>query len=106
MGRKSSAKGTPPPAPPVEPPKRSLTPLVVIVATAAIAIGAFAYMRSPGPDDVAQAAASTNSAAPAESLTSPPPEAPPQDLKPHPQEKLPPLQFPGYPMARPAETVR
>ena len=30
----------------------------------------------------------------------------PSDLKPHPQENLPPLQFPGYPTARPPEVVR
>ena len=30
----------------------------------------------------------------------------PTDLKPHPQENLPPLQFPGYPMARPPEVVK
>jgi hypothetical protein len=30
----------------------------------------------------------------------------PTDLKPHPQENLPPLQFPAYPMARSPEAVR
>lgn len=103
MGRKSSAKANMPPPQPPAAPNRSLTPLVAIVAVTAIAIGAFAYMRNTGSDEIAQAAAASNAAPP------PAPEAPappPQDLKPHPQANLPALQFPGYPMARPPEVVR
>jgi hypothetical protein len=98
MGRKSSAKannqgGTRPPEP-----SRSKTPVVAatLVGVAVLA-GAFALM-SDSPSEAEQQAAAAAQI---------PDRGPiPSDLKPHPQENLPPLNFPAYPMARSPEVVR
>ena len=60
--------------------------------------GALAYWRQP---DAALASPSATAAAPATVVEYQQP-----ILEPHPQKTLPPLQFPGYPMARPPEVVR
>lgn len=95
MGRKSSAKaanqGAPPPPPP-----RSNTPVVLTsVIVVGLLIGGVAYFAPSPVEEETAAAAQTSSRGPI-----------PTDLKPHPQENLPPLQFPAYPMARSPEAVR
>lgn len=99
MGRKSSAKSqaTPPP-PSAGAPKRSSGPFVAAIAAVVLAVGLFAYLRQAGPQaEGAAAAAPQSAAAPAPA---------PANLKPHPQENLPALQFPGYPTPRSPEVVR
>jgi len=101
MGRKSSAKTkTPSNAPPPDR-QKSKTPLVVAsFVVVALAAGVVTYLRSgaapsdPASGALAALAADTQAAQPI-----------PSGLKPHPQANLPPLQFPGYPMARPPEVV-
>lgn len=92
MGRKSSAKSAPPATPPVD--KKGL-PFLAIAGVLALAVvaGALLYTRS-GSSEAAGGPVAANVAAPS-----------PTDLKPHQQANLPPLQFPSYPMPRPAETV-
>jgi hypothetical protein len=98
MGRKSSAKRTAagaPPTPPSSPKKRtSVLPLTAAVAVVLL-IGGFVYTRN-AHDNTAVA-----DAAPAAQPVAPPP----QDLKPHPQANLPPLDVPNYPLGRPREAV-
>jgi len=69
--------------------------VAAIVAVAVVA-GGVIYVRSGSTTPAATSAAI------------PIPERPqiPDDLKPHPQANLPPLQFPGYPMPRSPEVVR
>jgi hypothetical protein len=103
MGRKSSSKSqAAPPAAPLPEPKGSRTAIVVVAVIAvAVAAGAFAYLRQV--DAVSQTpAAATTPAAPV--LT--PVATAPLVLKPHVQENLPPLQFPGYPTQRSPEVIR
>jgi Protein of unknown function with PCYCGC motif len=97
MGRKSSAKAkSPAGAPPPDEP-RGKTPVVAAgLIVVALAVGAFTYLNNATPSGGEQAAA----------LQIPDRGPTPTDLKPHPQENLPPLQFPGYPMARSPEVVR
>src|SRR5690242_1678902 len=98
MGRKSSAKAnasanTPPPSEP-----RSKAPLVVtgLIAVALVA-GVFTYFSGSTPSEAEQAGASAAQV----------PDRPiPTDLKPHPQENLPALNFPGYATPRPPEVVK
>jgi len=95
MGRKSSSKSQTPPAAPPSQVKRGFSPLLGAAFVAAVAIGGgFFYWRQqsvPAPDAAAQAAQ----------------HAPvPADLKPHPQEKLPQLQFPAYAPPRPPDVIR
>jgi hypothetical protein len=96
MGRKSSAKakspaGTPPPDQP-----RSKTPVLVAgLIVVALGVGLVTYLNKSEADQAATSAA----------LQVPDRGPTPTDLKPHPQENLPRLQFPGYPMARPPEVV-
>jgi hypothetical protein len=103
MGRKSSSKSqaAPPAAPPAEP-KGSRTAIVVVAVIAVgVAAGAFAYLRQV--DAVSQTpAAATTPAAPVLSTVT----AAPLVLKPHVQENLPPLQFPGYATQRSPEVIR
>ncbi|MES1256368.1 MAG: PCYCGC motif-containing (lipo)protein [Acidobacteriota bacterium] len=95
MGRKSSAKGSTPPEPPAGASRRSPILLVGgLFVLAALAGGAF-YLRSGASAD-AQAA---------NALDAPARPPIPADLKPHAQANLPPLEFPGYEMPRPAATV-
>ena len=99
MGRKSSAKAKAPTgAPPPDQP-RAKAPLVVAgLIVAALAVGAFTYLNNASSSEAEQAGTSA--------LQIPDRGPTPTDLKPHPQENLPPLQFPGYPMARPPEVVK
>ena len=95
MGRKSSSKARALPPGEAPDPKRPFPALLVgAVAALAVIIGGFVYWQqreTPAQDAAAQV----------------PQYAPlPADLKPHPQENLPPLEFPAYPMQRPAEVVR
>ena len=63
----------------------------------ALAVGALTYLQRfdrPSPNSRPRHSRSSRS------------RADPTDLKPHPQENLPPLNFPGYPTARPPEVVR
>jgi hypothetical protein len=95
MGRKSSAKnnastGTPPPDQP-----RSKAPLIAAgLIMLAVAVGAVTYF--------------TDTAAEQQAAVSQAPDRGPiaGDLKAHPQENLPPLQFPDYPTSRPPEVIR
>lgn len=81
-----------------------MMPLVAIVVASAIGIGAFAYMRqTPGAPETAAADTGTSAGVPQNTA---PQRTVPPDLKPHQQANLPPLNFPGYPMARPAQVVR
>jgi hypothetical protein len=103
MGRKSTSKSqaAPPAAPPIAP-KRSRAAIVVVAGVAVVlAAGAFAYLRQA--DAVSQTTAAATPAAPV--LTSVA-TAPGVVLKPHVQENLPPLQFPGYPTQRSPEVIR
>jgi hypothetical protein len=99
MGRKSSAKSqTAPPAPPPSEPKRSSRSVLALLVVAALAVAAFAYLRqgAAAPEQpVASAAAQATPAA-----------VPAANMKPHTQENLPPLQFPGYAPPRPPDVVR
>jgi uncharacterized protein with PCYCGC motif len=98
MGRKSSAKAKPPTsAPHAGDAPRAKTPVVVAsVMLIALAVGIFTYLSDSTPSEAQQ---------PASALQVP--DRPiPTDLKPHPQENLPPLNFPGYATARPPEIVR
>jgi hypothetical protein len=99
MGRKSSSKANRGDAPATAAPPRSKTPIVVAGALiAAFAIGGLTYFgSSPAVEQDAAAAAAAQF----------PDRGPiPADLKAHPQENLPPLEFPAYPTARPADVVR
>ena len=94
MGRKSSAKGNAPTqTPPVQP--RSKAPVMVAgLIVLALVAGALTYFTAPAPAEEQQASASSDRGPIA------------ADLKAHPQENLPPLQFPAYPTSRPPEVVR
>jgi hypothetical protein len=96
MGRKSSAKGQPPPPAETSEPKRFTSVLVVALAALVLVLGGLAYWRynDQTGQDVAQAA--TPAVA----------EVPEVFKRPHPQKNLPALQFPAYPMGRPPEVVR
>jgi hypothetical protein len=63
----------------------------------AVLVGVFTYFSGSTPSEAEQAGASASQL----------PERPiPTDLKPHPQENLPALNFPGYATARPPEVVK
>jgi hypothetical protein len=98
MGRKSGSKSqaAPPAAPPIAQ-KRSATAIVAVgVIAVVLAAGAFVYLRQvDAVSPIASPGSPVTSVAPA-----------PSELKPHAQEKLPPLQFPGYAMQRPPEVIR
>jgi uncharacterized protein with PCYCGC motif len=101
MGRKSSAKAKSPagaPPPPDQP--RAKAPVVVAgLLVVAAAVGAFAYFSNSTASEAETAGTSAALQVPDRGPT-------PTDLKPHPQENLPPLQFPGYATARPPEVVK
>lgn len=87
MGRKSSAKshGVPQPEP-----ARSSTRVTAAIVVALVALGAVIYLRQGNGDPQQTVAA----------------QAPlPQNLKPHTQDKLPPLDIPTY-VQRPPEVIR
>ena len=99
MGRKSSAKAnTPPSAPPPDKPR----------GKAASYRRRLDRHRTRGRrPDVSAAIPRLPSEQAAASTVQIPDRGPiPTDLKPHPQENLPPLNFPGYPTARSPEVVR
>ena len=99
MGRKSSAKAnTPPSAPPPDKPRAKAPAIVAGLIVVALAVGVLTFLGDSTPSEQ-QAAASAASQFPDRGPI-------PADLKPHPQENLPPLKFPGYPMARSPEVVR
>ena len=95
MGRKSSAKAASNNLTPTPPPPRSKAPVVVGLILVALVVGVFAYMKESPAEQQAGAASQIPDRGPI-----------PADLKPHPQENLPPLEFPAYPMARSPEAVR
>jgi uncharacterized protein with PCYCGC motif len=98
MGRKSSAKAKPPTsAPPPGDTPRPKTPIVVAgLLMIALVVGVVTYLSDSTPSEAQQTASALQV-----------PDRPiPTDLKPHPQENLPPLNFPGYATARPPEIVR
>jgi hypothetical protein len=100
MGKKSSAKAnTPPAAPPPERPRSKAPAIAAGLVLVALAVGVFTYMRDGSPADAQQ-----NPAAADAQIPQRPPV--PADLKAHPQADLPPLQFPGYPTARPPDVIR
>ena len=100
MGRKSSAKATSPAgAPPPDQPRAKAPLIVAGLIVLALAVGVFTYLSNSTPSEAEQAGASAALQVPDRGPT-------PTDLKPHPQENLPSLQFPGYPMARPPEVVK
>ena len=98
MGKKSSAKtgsplGTTPPSEP-----RGKSPAIAAgLIVVALGVGVWTFLGDAAPAE--QAAASAAAQFPDRGPI-------PADLKPHPQENLPPLNFPGYPMARSPEVVR
>jgi hypothetical protein len=92
MGRKSNAKANqPPPVEPVAPKRSSAKIAVAALAVVAVAAVGFTYWRST------QAEPEQTTAAQAAPL--------PANLKAHPQEHLPPLQFPAYPTTRSREVI-
>jgi predicted ribosomally synthesized peptide with SipW-like signal peptide len=100
MGRKSSAKGQPPPTAPAPPeaPKRNTNFIVAGVAVLAVVVGTTAYWHQQSAADTASANADPTASA---AVQYPQPiTAPPADAK------TPELQFPAYPTTRPAEVVR
>jgi hypothetical protein len=99
MGRKSSAKAKPPAgAPPTDEP-RTKTPVVVAgLVVIALVVGVFTYLSNSTPSEAEQAGTSAAPQVPVRPT--------PADLKPHPQENLPVLNFPGYATARPPEVVK
>jgi hypothetical protein len=99
MGKKSSSKSQLPAPPPPAEPKRRSGALIGAVVVVVAALGLMLYMRESGPvvEPSTAAAAAQPAAAPAPV---------PADLKPHLQQNLPPLQFPGYPTPRSPEVVR
>jgi hypothetical protein len=100
MGRKSSAKAKPPTGAPPSDQPRAKTPLVVGgLIIIALAVGTFTYMKDAPPSGSEPVGTSAALQIPERPPT-------PADLKPHPQENLPALQFPAYPMARPPEVVK
>ena len=93
MGRKSSAKTQMPPPAAREPKRLSLPALIAVLAAIAAAIGGAVYWQQRNA--ASQEAALTPTYAPL-----------PADLKPHPQERLPPLELPAYQLQRAPEVIR
>jgi hypothetical protein len=99
MGRKSSAKAKPTAAAPPPDEPRTKAPFVVAgLVVIAVAVGVFTYRSNSTPSGAEQAATSAALQVPDRPT--------PTDLKPHPQENLPVLNFPGYATARPPEVVK
>jgi hypothetical protein len=100
MGRKSSAKANPPTkAPPPDQPRAKAPVVVAGLMVVALVVGVFTYLSDRTPSE-AESAAGTSAALQV-------PDRPvPTDLKPHPQENLPTLNFPGYSTARPPEVIK
>jgi len=99
MGRKSSAKAKPTAAAPPPDEPRAKAPVVLAgLVVIALAVGVFTYLSNSTPSEAEQAGTSAALQVPDRPT--------PTDLKPHPQENLPVLNFPGYATARPPEVVR
>ena len=99
MGKKSSAKAKPPAgAPPPDEPRTKAPVVVAGLVVIALVVGVFTYLSNSTPSEAEQAATSAAPQVPARPT--------PTDLKPHPQENLPVLNFPGYATARPPEVVK
>jgi hypothetical protein len=100
MGRKSSAKAkTPTSAPPPGDEPRGKAPVAIAaVVVIALAVGVFTYLSDSTPSEAQQAGTSAALQVPERPT--------PADLKPHPQENLPVLNFPGYATARPPDVVK
>lgn len=82
-------------------------PLVIgVIVVAAVAIGAFAMLKSE-PEPASAAAVASSPAAPVTPAAEPAPEAvaPAVALAPHPQKEFPPLQLPAYPLGRSPEVI-
>ena len=95
MGRKSAAKTTiVPPGPPSQQPRRFPLLVIAVVVMAVAVVGALVYRQQQGT--TAQDAAAQTSQYPPLAT----------DLKPHPQAKLPPLEFPAYAPTRPPDVIR
>jgi uncharacterized protein with PCYCGC motif len=103
MGRKSSAKSqaAPPAGPPSAPPRRSAALVVCAAIAVLLGVGALAYLRRADAVSPPAASQTTSASAAAQAAA-----AIPANLKAHPQETLPALQFPGYPTPRPPDVVR
>jgi len=99
MGRKSSAKAKPPTSAPPPGHPRAKAPLAITgLVVIALAVGVLTYLRDSTPSEAQQAGTSAPLQVPDRPV--------PTDLKPHPQENLPALNFPGYATARPPEVVK
>ena len=99
MGRKSSAKAKAPAgAPPPDEPRTKAPVVVAGLVVIALAVGVFTYLSHSTPSEAEQAGTSAALHVPDRPT--------PTDLKPHPQENLPVLNFPGYATARPPEVVK
>ena len=99
MGRKSSAKAKPPAgAPPPDEPRTKAPVVVAGLVVIALVVGVFTYLSNSTPSEAEQAGTSAALQVPVRPT--------PTDLKPHPQENLPVLNFPGYATARPPEVVK
>ena len=99
MGRKSSAKGKAPAgAPPPDEPRTKAPVVIAGLVVIALAVGVFTYLSNSTPSEAEQAGTSAALQVPERPT--------PADLKPHPQENLPVLNFPGYATARPPEVVK
>jgi len=100
MGKRSSAKAKlPTSAPPPGHPRAKAPVVVAGLIVVGLAVGVLTYLSDSTPSEAEQAGTSTALQFPAR-----PPV--PADLKPHPQENLPALNFPGYPTARPPDVVK
>jgi hypothetical protein len=94
MGRKSSAKSQNTPPPPAAQ-KRSSTKAIALILLAVFALGAVVYVNQSSEPAAMGAEAQLQPVAP-----------PPQNLKPHKQFTLPPLDIPKDQTPRPAEVIR
>jgi hypothetical protein len=102
MGKKSSTKSqVAPPPPPSSEPKRGSGARIATILALVLVVGAIVYLRQSAPTVEQTTAAAT----PAQTAATPS-AVPAVDLKPHKQDNLPPLQFPGYPTPRSPEVVR
>ena len=80
--------------------------MIGVALVAAIAVGAFAFMRNEPAEPVGTTAAATTPATTPASAAAPAPDAVPAvALKAHFQKDLPPIQFPQYPLGRSSEVI-
>jgi hypothetical protein len=99
MGRKSTAKIKPPTSTPPPDHPRGKAPIVAAgLIVIALVAGVFTYLSNSTSSEARPAGTSAALQVPDRPV--------PTDLKAHPQENLPALNFPGYPTARPPEVVK